>query len=114
MARATAVPRRPVRLGRVAAYAVLTPNVQDSPVVVMVPVADKDRLLAALKERLGIIPEMVGGGALKLNVPLINEVYLAFANGYVYASPQAKALDPKPVVNPLRVGLPQGAIKAGG
>jgi hypothetical protein len=83
-----------------AAYAVLTPNVQDSPVVVMVPVADKDRLLAALKERLGIIPEMVGGGALKLNVPLINELYIAFANGYVYVSPQAKALDAKQLPDP--------------
>src|SRR5262245_59511267 len=54
-------PKRPF-----GAFAVLTPDVQDSPVVVMVPVADKDRLLAALKERLGITPEKTDSGALKI------------------------------------------------
>jgi hypothetical protein len=87
-------PKRPF-----GAYAVLTPDVQDSPVVVMVPIADKDRLLAALKERLGITPEKADGGALKVHVPLINELYIAFANGYVYVSPQAKALDPKQLID---------------
>jgi len=88
-------PKRPF-----GAYATVTPDVHDSPFVVMVPVADKDRLLAAMKERLNITPEKADGGLMKVFVPLVNEVYLAFANGYVYASPNAKALDAKSLIDP--------------
>jgi hypothetical protein len=87
-------PKRPF-----GAYAVITPDVQDSPVVLMVPIADKDRLLTALKERLGITPEKEGD-ALKVHVPLLPvPLYLAFANNYVYVSHQPKALDPKQLID---------------
>lgn len=88
-------PKRPFGV-----YATLTPDVQDSPVVVMVPIADKDRLLAAFKERLGITPEKEGD-ALKVHVPLLPvPLYLAFANNYAYVSHQAKALDAKQLIDP--------------
>lgn len=88
-------PKRPF-----GAYAILTPDVASSPVVVMVPVADEKRLLAALKERLSIEPEKAEDGTLKLHVPLINEVYLRFANEYVYAARDPKHLDSKGLVAP--------------
>jgi len=42
-------------------YAVLTRDAVSSPVVVMIPIADQERFLAALKERLGVIPEKADG-----------------------------------------------------
>ena len=50
-------PKRPFGL-----YATLTTEVINSPVTAMVPVADQDRLLSMLKERLDITPEKVEGG----------------------------------------------------
>ena len=54
-------PKRPFGL-----YATLTTEVINSPVTAMVPVADQDRLLSMLKERLDITPEKVEGGASRL------------------------------------------------
>lgn len=88
-------PKRPF-----GAYAVLMQDVAASPVVVMVPVADQDRLLAALKERLQIVPEKEDGGTLKANVPLINEVHMRFADDYLYLARDAKHLDAKALVTP--------------
>ncbi|HEX4609633.1 MAG TPA: hypothetical protein VH092_15650 [Urbifossiella sp.] len=81
-------------------YAVLTPDVATSPAVLMVPVVDRARLLRALKERLGIEPEDAGKGVQKIFVPLISEVYLKFADDYVYAARDPKHLDEKYVVSP--------------
>ena len=81
-------------------YSVLTEDVQSSPVIVMVPIADQDRFLAALKERLQIVPEKVDGGTLKANVPLINEVFMRFSNDYLYIGRSAKDLDAKSLVSP--------------
>ena len=81
-------------------YSVLTEDVQSSPVIVMVPIADQDRFLAALKERLQIVPEKVEGGTLKANVPLINEVFMRFSNDYLYIGRSAKDLDAKSLVSP--------------
>ncbi|HEY3787212.1 MAG TPA: hypothetical protein VGL71_00100 [Urbifossiella sp.] len=81
-------------------YAVLTQDVQSSPVIIMIPIASQERLLAALKERLGIEPEKADGGALKMNVPLVNEVFLRFANDYLYLGRSAKDLDAKGLVSP--------------
>lgn len=81
-------------------YAVLTQDVQSSPVIVMIPIADQERFLGALKDRLQIIPEKADGGALKANVPLINEVYLRFANGYLYVGRTAADLAEKGLVSP--------------
>lgn len=88
-------PKRPI-----GAYAAITPDVQDSPVVVMVPIADKERLLAALRERLGITPEKAAGDTQKIIVPFVNELFITFAHGYLYLSPQQKALDAKQLLDP--------------
>ena len=81
-------------------YSVLTEDVQSSPVIVMVPIADQDRFLAALKERLQIVPEKVEGGTLKANVPLINEVFMRFSNDYLYIGRSAKDLNAKSLISP--------------
>jgi len=81
-------------------YAVLTQDVQSSPVIVMIPIADQERFLAALKDRLQIVPEKADGGTLKANVPLINEVFLRFANDYLYIGRTAADLAEKSLVSP--------------
>jgi len=88
-------PKRPF-----GAYAILTQDVANSPVVVMIPVADQERILGALKDRVGIVPEKVDGGALKANVPVLNEVYMRFANGYLYLARDAKHIEAKALANP--------------
>ena len=82
------------------AYAILTQDVQSSPVIVMIPIADKDRFLGALKDRLQIEPMKAEGGTLKANVPLINEVFLRFANDYLYVGRSAADLAEKGLVSP--------------
>jgi len=82
------------------AYAVLTQDVQSSPVIVMIPIADRERLLAALKDRLQIVPEKVEDGVLKANVPLINEIFLRFSEGYLYVGRSAKDLDAQSLISP--------------
>jgi hypothetical protein len=91
-------PKRPFGV-----YASLTKDVVDSPVVVMIPIASKDRFLGMLKDRIGVEPQKADGGALKANIPLpfLNEpVYLQFANDYLYVSPRAKAVDTAALVSP--------------
>lgn len=88
-------PKRPFGV-----YATLTKDVADSPLVVMIPIADKDRFLQMLKERLSVEPEKADGGALKVNLPLVNEAYFRFENGYLYVARDPKHVDPKSLVNP--------------
>ena len=88
-------PKRPF-----GAYVVVTNDIADSPVVVMIPIADQARFLDMLKDRLSIVPEKAEGGTLKANLPLINEAYFRFANGYLYAARMPKHLDPKTLPDP--------------
>ena len=88
-------PKRPFGV-----YSTLTQDVASSPVVIMIPVADKDRLLAALKDRLGIVPEKADDGTMKVNVPILNEAHLRFANDYLYVAREPKQLDTKTLVSP--------------
>jgi hypothetical protein len=87
-------------------YATLNADVINSPVVVMVPIANQDRFLAMLKERLEITPEKVEGGALKVVLPdavknpVLDTVYLRFANEYLYVAREAKDLNPKALIAP--------------
>jgi hypothetical protein len=81
-------------------YATLEKDAGASPLVILIPVADQTQFLAALKRHLGVEPEKDADGALKLNVPFINELALRFANGYLYLSPKAKNLDAKALVKP--------------
>ena len=82
------------------AYATLVKEVETSPFVLMVPIADEEQFLKALDKHLQITPEKNKDGTYKFTVPFVNEVNLRFANGYLYASPKANALDPKGLVKP--------------
>src|SRR5205085_1163040 len=82
------------------AYAVLTADVANSPVVIMIPIADEKRFLQMLRERLSVEPEKGDDGTLKASLPLINEVVLRFADGYLYVGRTAKDLDRKTLVTP--------------
>ncbi|MBN9117692.1 MAG: hypothetical protein J0I06_00725 [Planctomycetes bacterium] len=88
-------PKKPI-----GAYATLNKEVETSPFVVMLPIADEDRFLKALKDRLDVTPEKAEGGTLKIAVPLINELHLRFANGYLYVSQKPKDLDAKTILAP--------------
>lgn len=88
-------PKRPFGL-----TATLAGDVISSPLVVMIPIADQDRFLKLLKERLEITPEKAEAGTLKAFVPIINEVYLRFANEYVYIGRSVKDLDTKVLATP--------------
>jgi hypothetical protein len=94
-------PKRPFGL-----YATLSPDAISSPFTVMVPIADQDRFVTMLKEKLDITPEKVEGGALKVELPeaarnpVITTVYLRFANDYLYVGRTAKDLDPKGLIAP--------------
>ncbi|VTR97598.1 Signal peptide protein OS=Rhodopirellula sallentina SM41 GN=RSSM_01409 PE=4 SV=1 [Gemmata massiliana] len=88
-------PKQPI-----GAYAALNKEVETSPFVILLPVADQDRLLEALKNRAGVVPEKGDDGTLKVAVPFINELHLRFANGYLFVSQKAKDLDPKVLVSP--------------
>jgi hypothetical protein len=94
-------PKRPFGV-----YATLTKDVINSPLTAMLPVASEEKLLSALKDRLDITPEKVEGGALKVVLPdqvknpVIDAVYLRFANDYLYVARSAKDLDPKGLIAP--------------
>ena len=88
-------PKKPV-----GAYATLEQDVATSPFVVMIPIADQEQFLSALKARLDVTAEKGDDGTLKAAVPLLNEVHLRFTDGYLYVSQKAKDLDPKILVSP--------------
>jgi|SRR5579883_256501 len=88
-------PKKPI-----GAYATLVKEVQTSPFVVMIPVADEEQVLKALKKHLDVAPEKNDDGTLKVAVPIINELNLRFIHGYLYVSPKAKDLDPKALITP--------------
>lgn len=81
-------PKRPF-----GAYATIKTDIANSSVVVMVPIADRDRFLQMLKERLSVEPEKGDDGTLKANVPLLNDIVLRFANDYLYIGRTAKDLN---------------------
>jgi hypothetical protein len=88
-------PKKPI-----GAYATLVKEVETSPFVIMVPIADEKQFLAALKSHLDVTPEKNDDGTLKAAIPLVNELHFRFTNGYLYVSPKAKDLDPKALPRP--------------
>lgn len=82
------------------AYATLVKEIESSPFVIMVPIADEEQFLKALKTHLDVTPEKNDDGTLKAAVPIVNEMHLRFTNGYLYVSPKAKNLDPKALPRP--------------
>lgn len=89
-------PKRPFGL-----YANPNVDIVNSPVVLMVPIADKDRFLKMLKDRAEIVPEKAEDDTLKaVSIPIVSELYLRFTNDYLYVGRTVKDLDPKTLISP--------------
>jgi hypothetical protein len=84
------------------------------PVVVLIPIADQDTALEALKTRLGLEIEKEKDGAFKTNVQQIPfPIYFRFANSYAYLTINDSAnIDPKTLPKPADVlgGKPEHII----
>ena len=66
-------------------YAVVTPGVVDSQVVVMVPLADEKAFLGLLENMLNLSPKLADSGEYEVRIPDVPvPVYFRFANEYVY------------------------------
>jgi hypothetical protein len=84
-------------------YATMTPNVIDSPMVVLVPVGDEKAFLNLLTGKLNLGPEKGDGDIYSVTVPNVPpKVYFKFHKGYVCVTVHNKAtldadtlLDPK-------------------
>ncbi len=81
-------------------YATLAPDIVNSSLTIMVPVADKDRFLGLLRDRLDITTEKAEGGLLRAAVPTLNELFIRFEHGYAYFGRTANDLDPKILPKP--------------
>src|SRR5262245_43643335 len=79
------------------AYGDISAAALDSPVVILLPIADEETFLGALKSRFGLEPKKGGDGVYKQEIPGAPvTAYFRFANGYVYATAQNAAnIDPK-------------------
>lgn len=88
-------PKKPI-----GAYATLVKEVESSPFIIMIPIADEEQFLKMMKTRLDVTPEKNDDGTYKAFVPIINEMHLRFASDYLYVSPKAKDLDPKKIIKP--------------
>ena len=82
------------------AYATLAKEVEATPFVVMIPVANEARVLEAIEKRLELAPEKGDDGTYKIAVPFINALHLRFTNGYLYVSQKAEGLDAKALITP--------------
>ncbi|QJX00134.1 hypothetical protein [Frigoriglobus tundricola] len=82
------------------AYATLTKDIEATPFVILVPIADEEQFLKALKTRLDVTPEKADDGTLKVAVPFINALHLRFTNGYLYVSQKVEGLDAKALITP--------------
>jgi len=86
------------------------------PVVVLIPVADEDAVLNALKTRLNLEVEKEKEGVFKTQAPQVPfPIYFRFANGYAYVTVQDAAnIDPKTLPKPETVlgGRPEHLISA--
>ena len=90
-------PSRPIGL-----YASITKDVIDSPVVLMIPLANEEAFLGLLTGKLGLEPKKSDDGVYKLDVPNVPvPVYFRFANKYVYVTVQSAAgIDAKKLLDP--------------
>lgn len=83
-------------------YASVTPNVVDSPVVVMIPVADEEAVLNLLRTRLSLGPKKGDDGVYELKVPNVPAaVYFRYAKDYAFITARdKKPLAEKKLVDP--------------
>lgn len=90
-------PARPFGL-----YGSLTPDVVDSPVVLMVPVADEKAVLDLLTARLGLDPKKADDGSYEVKVPNVPvPVFFRFAHKTLYVTAQsAKGIEPARLIEP--------------
>jgi len=86
----------------VGAYIGLADAVEDSPVVLMVPVKSSKAILDALSGKLGLDPKKGDGDLYSIDVPNIpGPVYLRFANDYAYLTIRtAKTIDKDKLISP--------------
>jgi hypothetical protein len=52
-------------------YAAVTPDVADSPLVLMAPIKDEDAFLGLFANKLGLTPKKADGGVYSLDVPMV-------------------------------------------
>ena len=92
-------PKRPWGLA-----ATVTPNVSDSPAVLMIPLADQEAFLDLLRGKLALDPRKLDGGAYELDVPnLPVPLFFRFTKDHVLVTvADAKNLDAKTVPDPAR------------
>jgi hypothetical protein len=90
-------PSRPFGL-----YGSLTPNVVDSPVVLMIPVADEKAVLDLLTTRLSLDPKKADDGSYEVKVPNVPvPVFFRFAHKTLYVTAQsAKGIEPAQLIEP--------------
>lgn len=90
-------PARPFGL-----YGYVTKDVADSPVVLMIPVADEEAFLDLLHSKLLLDPTKGDDGVLRLDVPNVpTPVFFRFANRTAYVTVRsAKGIEPKTLIDP--------------
>ncbi len=86
----------------VGAYVGLADAVEDSPVVLMIPVKNQKAALDALSGKLGLDPKKGDGDVYSMDVPNIpGTVYLRFANDYAYLTIRSvKSIDKDKLLAP--------------
>ncbi len=90
-------PNRPI-----AGYALVTPDVVNTPVVIVLPVADEEMFANLLKKRLSLDVKGPTDGVYEVAVPNVPmPVFFRFANKSAYVTVRdAKNLDPKTLIPP--------------
>jgi hypothetical protein len=81
-------------------YAYMSQDVINSAAVLMIPIANQERFLKMLEDRPGYVAEKAENGTLKIPVPFVNELFLRFANDYLYVGRSVEDLDPKKLPHP--------------
>jgi hypothetical protein len=84
------------------AYIGLADAVEDSPVVVLLPIKNEKAALAALKDKLGLDPKK-DGDLYSVDVPNVpGPVYFRFKNDYAYLTIRsAKSIDAEKLIKPI-------------
>ena len=90
-------PARPVGM-----YATVTPQVINSPVIVMLPVQNEKAVLALMTEKLGLKPEPQDGKRYQVALPnLPLPVYFRFAHRYLYVTVMnPEGIEPRQLITP--------------
>ena len=100
----------------IGAYVGVADNVEDSPVVLLLPVLNEDAVLAALKDKIGIEPKKEKGDFYSVDVPNVpGPIFFRFAERYAYLTLRSeKGIDPAKLIAPKDFfsGKPDGLLSA--